>query len=384
MDSLMARAALAMVAAILVLISTTSQSSVEAQASCSDGPQPSGAIYRICMPASWDGDLVVWAHGYVDPQEPVGIPEGQLTLPDGTSIVDIVTSLNFAFATTSYRDNGLIVPLAVADIVELVGIFQAAHGAPQNTFLVGASEGGLITTLALEQHPDVFDGGVAVCGPIGDFRSQVNHFGDFRVVFDYYFPGVIPSAGAMIPQEVIDDWDSVYVPAIKNAIAADLYATSQTLLVTGVPFDVTDPSTIEETFLGLLWYNTHATNDAIAKLGGNPFGNGERWYSGSDDDLALNIGVQRFNADPAALASIAAGYQTTGVLDSPLITLHTSGDPIVPAYHADIYTLKALIAGGFLKHLHIPIERYGHCNFTPEEVVSGFLLMGLLVAINGI
>ncbi|HEY5639957.1 MAG TPA: hypothetical protein VIW01_07895, partial [Dehalococcoidia bacterium] len=347
------------------------------------GPQPSGAIYRICMPATWNGDLLVWAHGYVDPQEPVGIPEGQLTLPDGTSIIDIATSLNYAFATTSYRDNGLVVPLAVDDIAELVGIFEAAHGPAQNTFLAGASEGGLITTLALEQHRDIFDGGIGVCGPIGDFGFQVNHFGDFRVVFDYYFPGVIPSNGVMIPQEVIDNWDAVYVPAIKAAIAADLYATSQVLRVTGVPFDVTDPSTIEETFLGLLWYNTHATNDGIAKLGGNPFGNGERWYTGSDDDLALNLGVQRFNADPAALASIAAEYQTTGVLDSPLITMHTTGDPIVPALHGDIYTLKALIGGSFLKHLHVPIERYGHCSFTPVEAVFAFLLMGLLVVING-
>jgi len=40
--------------------------SAAADAGCSeDVPQPNGAIYRICMPAAWIGDLVVFAHGYV-------------------------------------------------------------------------------------------------------------------------------------------------------------------------------------------------------------------------------------------------------------------------------------------------------------------------------
>lgn len=47
-----------------------------------DGLQESGAVYRICMPTfpPWNGDLVVYAHGYVSPTEPVGIPEDQMTL----------------------------------------------------------------------------------------------------------------------------------------------------------------------------------------------------------------------------------------------------------------------------------------------------------------
>ena len=44
-----------------------------------DGTQASGAIYRICMPdLFWNGDLILFAHGYVSPTLPVGIPEGVL------------------------------------------------------------------------------------------------------------------------------------------------------------------------------------------------------------------------------------------------------------------------------------------------------------------
>ena len=32
-----------------------------------DGVQPSGAIYRFCVPPNWNGDLVVFAHGYMAP-----------------------------------------------------------------------------------------------------------------------------------------------------------------------------------------------------------------------------------------------------------------------------------------------------------------------------
>lgn len=60
-----------------------------------DRVQPSGAIYRICMPAegNWNGDLVLFTHGYADPNEPIAIPEGQLALPGGLSLPNWFTSL---------------------------------------------------------------------------------------------------------------------------------------------------------------------------------------------------------------------------------------------------------------------------------------------------
>jgi pimeloyl-ACP methyl ester carboxylesterase len=92
--------------------------------------------------------------------------------------------------------------------VGLVNIFARQKGAPTMVYLIGASEGGIITALALEQYPDVFDGGLALCGPYGDFRKQIDYFGDFRVVFDYYFPDILPGSPITIPTTLMDDWDS--------------------------------------------------------------------------------------------------------------------------------------------------------------------------------
>ena len=60
-------------------------------------------------PEAWNGDLVVYAHGYVpDLGQPVAIPTDQLTL-NGIFVPDLINSLGYAFAVTSYSANGLAV-----------------------------------------------------------------------------------------------------------------------------------------------------------------------------------------------------------------------------------------------------------------------------------
>src|SRR5438876_218817 len=79
-------------ASALALVSSGPQRAAAA-AGCSDGVQTSGAIYRICMPANWNGGLILYAHGFVDPTKPVGIPEDQMMLPDGTTFASIANGL---------------------------------------------------------------------------------------------------------------------------------------------------------------------------------------------------------------------------------------------------------------------------------------------------
>jgi pimeloyl-ACP methyl ester carboxylesterase len=366
---------------LILLVSTPLPASGSAAAGgCYDGDHAlSEAVYRICMPApeAWNGDLVVYAHGYVAPDQPVAIPEDQLELPDGTSIPGIVNQLGYAFATTSYATNGLAVKQGLADILELVDIFTAQEGQPGKVYLVGASEGSLITALGIEAYPQVFNGGVAACGPLGDFRQQINYWGDFRVVFDYLFPEYyLPNSPIDIDQSIWPDWETVYEPAISASLYARPQATSQLLQVTKAPVDPIDPATIADTVTGLLWYNLFATNDGVYKLGGNPFDNHRRWYWGSNNDLRLNRKVERFEADPAALAEVQAHYQTSGAIPTQLVSIHTTGDPIIPYWHVWLYRQKVYQSGSWSHYSNLPIFRYGHCNFKPAEVLAAF---GLLV-----
>ena len=347
-----------------------------------DGVQPGGAIYRICMPnLLWNGDLVVYAHGYVAYNEPLAIPENQLRLPNGISLPDLVNALGFAFATTSYRTNGLAVKDGVDDLVELVDIFKATHGDPIRVYVTGVSEGGLITALAVERRPDVFDGGLAACGPIGDFRRQIDYFGDFRVLFDYFFPDLIPGDPANIPQSLIDDWPTYYAATIRPVILdpANADKVDQLLRVSNAPYIPGVISTLETSIYDALSYNVLATNDGIAKLGGQPFDNQDRVYGGSNDDAQLNRTVRRFSADQAALDEIEATYQTTGRLPVPLVTLHTTLDQQVPYWHEPLYHVKVIVNDSLALHEHHEVSRYGHCYFEANEVVGAFMQLVIMV-----
>jgi pimeloyl-ACP methyl ester carboxylesterase len=340
---------------------------------CEEYLLPSGANTLICVPASgWNGDLFMWAHGYVAPQAPLAFEN--LVLPDGGCFPALVNSLGYAFATTTYRRTGLAILEGVDDMRDLLARFQDTRGNPAHAYVVGASEGGIVTTLSLERHPDLYTGGLSMCGPIGNFRKQIDYWGDFRVLFDYFFPGLLPGSPINIPQGLIDNWFTVYVPLVVAALAAHPEAAVQLIKTSRAAIDPADPTTVVETTLGLLWYSVFATNDGVARLGGNPYGNVGRWYFGSSNDLALNLGVERFAASPVAVATMDS-YQTSGDLHVPMVTLHTIGDQIIPYWHELLYIAKAHPTGGG-SLTPIPILRYGHCNFTSDEVLSAF---GLLV-----
>jgi hypothetical protein len=71
-----------------------------AQSPCQDGALD-GQLIRICIPPRWNGQLVVYAHGYVAPQQSLALPIGELTI-DGQFVPDMLLSLGFAFATSNH------------------------------------------------------------------------------------------------------------------------------------------------------------------------------------------------------------------------------------------------------------------------------------------
>ncbi len=339
---------------------------------CRQGVQGTGALYEICVPEDWNGDLVVWAHGYRSVFTPIAVPDDQV---DGRSIADIITGLGYAYAASSYRTNGLAANVASLDILDLVPLFAQQVGVvPANQYLVGASEGSLASTLTLERAGQPFDGGILLCGPLGTFRGQVNYFGDFRLVFDYFFPGVIPGSPTNIPPLVQLQFASVYLPAALNAVAADPVKTGQLIRVTGAAVDPRDPTTIGNTVASLLFYSVFATNDANAKLGGNPLDNRTRVYRGSLNDAALNAGILRVAASPAALAAMSA-FETSGRPRVPVVNLHTILDPVVPFWQQTTYEAKVQAAGFGARLVSAPALRYGHCAFKESELLAAFAVM---------
>lgn len=338
-------------------------------AGCANGVLEHGALYQICFPGAWNGDLVLYAHGHVPAGRPLALPQDQV---GGQSLAATVNSLGYAYAATSYRRNGLVGPEGVEDMVELEAMVRTLYRPdPGISVLVGVSEGGMVAALAAERHPDRFDGALSACGPVGDLRGQLDYFVDFRVIFDYLFPGVIPGSAVEVPAEVTTRWEERYVPAVVVALLTNPAAARELVRISAAPVERDDVAAIAATAVGILWYNVTGTADARERLGGQPFDNSARVYTGSSDDAALNAGVVRFTADPAAVAAMNE-FETSGTLLVPVVTLHTTGDPIVPFEQQALYASKVSRAGASARLTQNPVERHGHCNFGASELLGAF------------
>ncbi len=142
---------------------------------------------------------MLYAHGYVPAAPGARAPGRSGRRP--VRLAATVTGLGYAFATTSYRRNGLVAPEAVEDLVELEATVRRLYRPdPGRTVIVGFSEGGLVGRAGGGATPGRLRrraGGVRsdrrVSGP------SSNYIGDFRVVFDYLFPGVIPGTAVDVP-----------------------------------------------------------------------------------------------------------------------------------------------------------------------------------------
>ena len=355
-----------------------------------DARLSSGALFEVCFnPDRWNRDLVVFIPGHVDPARAPTLPHG---FAADTAVSVLFTKLGYGFATTSFRGTGLIEPATWigTDLLELVStaktLLSSSTGrTPRYIYQTGGSQGGLGTVMAVERYPGTFSGGLAVCGPIGDYKKQIDYVGDFRAVFDYYFAGVIPEwpvwtqdLGANNPGSV----DPTSWGAAEQASGAALddpgnaARIEQVLSVTHAPVDASNPASIKATAQGILWYSFRGTNDGILKLGGLPFTNVGRVYGGSLDDAALNADVARFQltADQALVAAL----QTSSHLRRPLVTIHTTGDPIVPIWHETLYRRRLDLLGRLLE-TPITVSRYGHCTFTSAELLGAFAVLVLKV-----
>ncbi|MGD2083561.1 MAG: hypothetical protein PVF91_11365 [Chromatiales bacterium] len=331
-----------------------------------------------CVPESWNGGLVVYAHGYVSPGDPLGLPQEELL--NGFA-ARVTTRLGFAFAATSFHKNGYAVEQGASDIQALVEHFRqnVAPGAVSRVLLVGTSEGGLIVTQLMEQNGGDYDGAWVLCAPLGGANRQVRHIGDFRAVFDVAFPTIFDFGVAGVPVTAAQNIEG-YEMSIVDAFEASPDLVGELGQVMGITVDPDDPEAPVATAMELLRYNLEGHGDLVEVAGGNPYGNLGRIYLGSHDDAGLNRQVERVIPSLQARGYMRDFYQPTGRVERPMVIMHTLYDPLVPFEHAVIYRALAELAGSGGNVTVIPIPRYEHCDFTPIELLGG---LAVLVARTG-
>jgi len=369
-------------AALIAVASGGAMATASAQTHYEGAAGP-GSLYEIDVPASWNGDLVLYAHGIVEADLPVLLP----TTQDGYSVLrGHLLAAGYAVAASSYSSNGWSLADAVRRTHQLTEIVREKAGRPRRTFLVGHSMGALAIVKLAEQYPQEYDGVLAMCGPLGGALAELQYAGDARVTFDYYFPNVLPGTAFDVPPgtKYMSPFEAggpnALFLSVYGALSANPAATFQWASAAKLPF-------ITQTELGnsalyVVGFLVRYTRDFIERVNGKmPFDNEDVAYQvnvtsdpGTNAYLSglLNAGVERFDADPPALNYYERNYRPNGQIDMPVMTLHTTRDPAIPFLHEERFAHAVSEAGRSGQLVQRRIDRWGHCAFTSSEIDSEF------------
>jgi pimeloyl-ACP methyl ester carboxylesterase len=328
-----------------------------------------GSSYALYVPHDWNGDLVVYAHGYVMPQLPV-------TLPEISALRDAFGANRYAVAYSSYSENGFDLKDGAQRTHQLSGLFAAKVGRPEHTYIIGHSLGGAITMYLAEKYPNHYDGALPMCGFVGGSTAEVNYIANVRILFNVFYPGVLAGTAAEVPASL--QWNAATQAAIVAAISANptgAVVISQTHQ-TAVP--IGSAAELGSSIIQALAFQIFGTNDLRARTHGHvPFDNANTVYSSSNPGLAdalaaANAGAERYTTSPDAANYLQQYFEPSGNLRIPTLTLHTTRDPVVPAWHEPLYAAKAAAAGSTANLVQRSVNRFGHCTFTGAETLQAF------------
>jgi pimeloyl-ACP methyl ester carboxylesterase len=365
------------------------------------GTLSDGATYVIDVPANWNGTLLLYSHGYVapgsaNPAQDVGDPiTGIYMLAAG-----------YALAGSSYAKTGWAVHEAIPDQIGVLDAFQSRVGTPTQTIAWGHSLGGMITAGLVQQFPSRFNAALPMCGVLAGGIGLWNEALDGAFAFNTLVANgslqvvhitnptvnlsnaeTFLTAAQAIPQgrarialaASLGDVPGWFDPASPEPAAND-YATqeaNQFLWIQNVDF----------AFMFAL------RAELELRAGGNPSWNigvnyetqlkrsadnaeVQALYTAAglslDADLAALKSAARIASDPAAQTYLSENIIYNGQLPIPVLTLHTTGDGLVPVEDENAYTKTVHKANDSLFLRETFVHRAGHCEFTPAETISAF------------
>ncbi|WP_269514530.1 alpha/beta hydrolase family protein [Brevundimonas subvibrioides] len=332
----------------------TCPSSLPEGTSCSSGRSSDGAWYWVAYPRDWNGTLIVHAHG--------GPRTGEPQRDDPVEDLDrfsMMVRAGYAWAGSTYRRGGYGVRMAARDTDDLRQIVWDHFGKPRRTILHGQSWGGNVAAKAAELYAVAadgsrnYDGVILTSGLLAGGTRGYTFRADLRAVYQFYchnhprpdetqYPvwQGLPEGASMSRADLSARVEACTGLSLAPEARTPAQATAlrNILSVTGVTADnlVAHLAWATNLFQDLVWN----------RLGGaNPFSNAGTTYVGADDDVALNQGVDRFEADPAAVAALAYDADLTGNIVLPTLTLHARHDPTVSVSHEAIYARTVAMAG---------------------------------------
>jgi hypothetical protein len=348
-----------------------------------------GAAYRIEVPRAWNGQLVVYAHGYRG--------TGTTVFVDNPALRAYYVARGFAWTSSSYATNGYDVGQGVRDSYALLdGFRQVTGGRARAAYMTGDSMGGQITAVAIEKHPRSFAGAQPVCGVLAD-TSLYDYFLDANVTAAA-LAGVKIDFPLQPPADYQDQWRA-QVNRILPALGVKAGSAPALTPAGHVWSDVVERRTGGDRpgFDGAFAYWNAAPslaplNDLPFLFGlypglqggtggiaaGNVTDNRFTFYR-STDSRRPTVAEWRLNAEVLRVRHTAvAGRDLTGIprVDGrppvPVLSMHDIGDLFVPFSMEQKYAQRAAANGRSRLFVSRAIRGVGHCDFTQPERQKSF------------
>ncbi|MPZ79194.1 MAG: hypothetical protein GEV28_01845 [Actinophytocola sp.] len=284
--------------------------------------------------------------------------------------------------------------------------FADRFGRPRRAIAWGTSLGGMITTGLAERHGRRFAGALAMCGlQHGGVANWNNTLDPVFAVRTLLAPGsTAPLTG--LPDQATALASAAELTAALDAAQATPQGRARTALAAALHnlpawTDANAPEPVPgdhdtaqrnqylalrgTVYVGLSW-----RQEAETWAGGNM-----AWNTGVDyarmlarssvraevvalyaraglslgKDLAALARAPRISADRAAVAYVIRNLTFTGRPAAPLLTIHTTGDALVPVQVQRAYADAVAESGRDRLLRQAFVRRGGHCSFTTGEML---------------
>lgn len=367
-----------------------------------------GAGFRIEVPDNWNGDLIMYTHGYRG--------NGAELTVDDPPLRAYYLSKGYAWAASSYSANYYDVRAGVESTNSLARYFKKNIAEPDRIFITGFSMGGHVIGAAIEMFPNIqcpegrrgnlcrrfanilgelsggvkYVGAAPACGVMGD-EALFDYFGDFGFVAEALagVPSQFPPPADYVNSTLIPTLSALYVNPLEvlgpNPSSAVLNSQGEKLrtyntIRSGGPRPLADFAF--QFFQQLLFGFAGSDGTVDGVVSGNIYSNIGRVYqldtdpAQSSDEQALNDAILRVARDPGVnprhLLGVSRVPIITGRISIPVLSIHTTGDLFVPISMEQIYAREVQSLGRGDLLVSRATRAVGHCEFSPEELIETF------------
>lgn len=352
-----------------------------------------GAPYRIVVPATWNGTLLVYAHGYRDRADHMGeVDNRNADVAPSPALEPVLLAQGYALAGSAYRNNGWAVEEGIEDMRSLVLFFRNHVATPDRTIMWAVSMGTVIGFSSMERYSEIYDGALCACAVGAGTSRSFDTSGDLMLAYDTVF-GSLPTWGTVGDVRNNLDFETEVFPKILAEVnnPTNFPGYEFIRLVVGTPGRGIMPPPPPAFYPGWVFTDIFFATEARAELERRAHGpivqNLNRNYSltPAETGYLMALGVppavinnwlvtmnahRTISAPPFSRSYVEQNATYSGRIGNPVLTLHTFIDPLVTVSQERAYMETVTAANHESRLFQTYTDGNGHCNFTGPQLIT--------------